>query len=396
MYVTVRPFTDIIVGVMEGAGGLIIEPYKGMRKKGLKGFGQGLLVGILGVPAKPIVGLADAFTHASMAFRDVASGINLMERRMDSVKRRRLPYCFGLDLRLNPFLHANCRSVQLLKSLGSVEEVGDCVVWSESLKLEAGRELYICCTTKRIMCFEVLKDDHGSSFTSNLAWSVPFPGKEEGAFDSPIRQARKLMMARKTVALRLVNAGHNGVALYILEGPDDKINGMNNEGGAGFARNSAMGMNQPHQQVSRGSARSEATSAKGADVTRHYYSFSNSSTQFSQFGKDEDTVNIFQKMGLGEDRGNNEEKGLGASSFVRTGTGGGAKDKDKDIKVSVVKAEFQHRQALLRIANVAHCLMEAWEEVDEDEMGSGGIGAWKFGEWVFEKGRGAGRLKNHR
>lgn len=99
LYVTVRPFTDIIVGVMEGAGGLIIEPYKGLRKKGLKGFGQGLLVGILGVPAKPIVGLADAFTHASMAFRDVASGINLMEKRMDSVKRRRLPYCFGLDLR---------------------------------------------------------------------------------------------------------------------------------------------------------------------------------------------------------------------------------------------------------------------------------------------------------
>ena len=248
-----------------------------------------------------------------------------------------------LRRRLNPFLHANCRSVQLLKILGDLEEQGDCVVWSESLKLEAGRELYICCTTKRIVCFEVLKDDHGSSFTSNLAWSVSFPPRED-LVGSPIRAARQLLQVKRTVALKLVNAGHNGVALYILDGPDDKINDKGR-----VDRASTMGFNQPHQQ-------------------------------FSQFGKDEDTVNIFQKMGLGpvDDRGKDEEKGgLGASSFLRSGAGGSRRGEDKDIKVCVVKAEFQHRQALLRIANVAHCLMECWEEVDEDEMGVGGDGAWR-------------------
>jgi hypothetical protein len=89
--IVVRPFRDIIGGVVGGVTGVLTEPYKGYKKKGGKGFVMGVASGLIGIPAKPIVGLADAFSHGTEFFRDVATGINLMEKRLEAVKRRRLP-----------------------------------------------------------------------------------------------------------------------------------------------------------------------------------------------------------------------------------------------------------------------------------------------------------------
>ena len=43
-------------GLFRGLTGIVYEPYKGARKKGVKGFGVGIGKGLVGVVAKPVGG----------------------------------------------------------------------------------------------------------------------------------------------------------------------------------------------------------------------------------------------------------------------------------------------------------------------------------------------------
>ena len=43
-------------GLFRGLTGIVYEPYKGARKKGLKGFGVGMGKGLVGIVAKPVGG----------------------------------------------------------------------------------------------------------------------------------------------------------------------------------------------------------------------------------------------------------------------------------------------------------------------------------------------------
>ena len=253
----------------------------------------------------------------------------------------RLPYSFGLDNRLTPFLYFNARCVQLLKELKEIDdrdaEFRHCVVWSECLKLEAGKELFICCTTKKIVCIEVHKEDQGSSLEKRLVWSLPFPKTSTSDTADPVRSLRRVNEGRRALTLKLVNGGHSGVALYVWEEP-----------------------------------------ALGANMSLQREAYRAMESLGDEFGNDEDNMDghLFHKLGAAK---NNQEDGsgqLGASTFMH-------KERKEDIKVCVVKAEFQHRRALMRIANAAFCLMEEFGEVNREDSGGDPEGVDKFGDWEF-------------
>jgi len=358
IFVAIRPMVDIVVGVGEGIKGVVVEPIKGFQKKGAKGLVLGIFVGILGIPAKPIVGLADAFTHASMAFRDVATGINLLEKRLEKVKRRRLPYVFGVDGRLLPYIYTDARCIALIKKEIAAENTNakrekECVVWSESLKMGGGTELYVMATTERVMCIEVNKGAHGE-LSSEVKWSCLLP---KLASENPLYLTQRGIGIGRRIMVKIENAGHNGVALYIMEGS--------------FA---ALANHQRRKDNGMGVGLGGGGQGWGVEQKLN-----------AVFGKDE--------------QGNKSAK-LGATSWVEN-EGAGEKrswGNDLDVNVFCIQAEFQHRQSLLRLNNVVCCLIEDWDGVDEEESGLGQEesleGVYRFGEWDFIPGGGEGKMKS--
>jgi len=72
------------------------------RSDGCRGFLVGCGYGLVGVVAKPIVGVLDAIAHTSDGFRDLAMVIS-MDKRLDPVRRHRLQHTFANDGRLLPY-----------------------------------------------------------------------------------------------------------------------------------------------------------------------------------------------------------------------------------------------------------------------------------------------------
>jgi len=52
----------IIDGVLEGFGGVVLQPMRGAEKHGAKGFGTGVVRGLTGLVFKPFVGVADGLS----------------------------------------------------------------------------------------------------------------------------------------------------------------------------------------------------------------------------------------------------------------------------------------------------------------------------------------------
>merc|ERR1712151_1408947 len=81
--IIVRPVEDITFGVMGAVIGLFVEPVKCAKKNGTKGFAKGLAIGAVGVVAKPLVGLFDAFAHFTEGIHDIAKSVNVLEKRLE-------------------------------------------------------------------------------------------------------------------------------------------------------------------------------------------------------------------------------------------------------------------------------------------------------------------------
>eukprot|EP00587_Corethron_hystrix_P001486 CAMPEP_0113299012 /NCGR_PEP_ID=MMETSP0010_2-20120614/1217_1 /TAXON_ID=216773 ORGANISM="Corethron hystrix, Strain 308" /NCGR_SAMPLE_ID=MMETSP0010_2 /ASSEMBLY_ACC=CAM_ASM_000155 /LENGTH=1296 /DNA_ID=CAMNT_0000152161 /DNA_START=261 /DNA_END=4151 /DNA_ORIENTATION=+ /assembly_acc=CAM_ASM_000155 len=197
---TLRPFQVIVQGVVSGAVGVIYEPYKGCKKSGLKGASKGVLIGVTGVIVKPMVGLVDAAGHTFHAFSRIAKNINFLETRFVEVKKRRLPYVFGVDGRLLSFDYHYAKCFQLLQLFPSEYDdynntrgKGETLIITEVLQPESSIETYVAVTNIRVCVIEVRRDYNGSINTS-MMWEMPI-----------------------SHALRsgLENKGHNGFTLHV-------------------------------------------------------------------------------------------------------------------------------------------------------------------------------------
>ncbi len=166
-YSVARPVQDILAGILFGASGVIVEPYVGARTKGAPGFAKGIGIGTIGLVTKPLVGICDAFAHASESISDVARSVIFFDKKLKPVTRRRYPYIFGCKNILLSYNPVDAHSVNLLQMHPMDDDVvidkresdpwDEILVISELLLLNPGIATYVIVTTRRIVLFEVYK-----------------------------------------------------------------------------------------------------------------------------------------------------------------------------------------------------------------------------------------------
>lgn len=88
-----RPIKDVENGIYGGLIGLIKVPYNGAKRNGVYGFVSGIPMGLLGVVAKPVVGVLDAVSHVTESMGDAVSV--LAKESQAPLRRRRLSNLFG-------------------------------------------------------------------------------------------------------------------------------------------------------------------------------------------------------------------------------------------------------------------------------------------------------------
>lgn len=88
-----RPIKDIENGIYGGLIGLIKVPYNGAKRNGVYGFAAGVPMGLLGVVAKPVVGVLDAVSHVTESMGDAVN--TLVKETQAPLRRRRLSNLFG-------------------------------------------------------------------------------------------------------------------------------------------------------------------------------------------------------------------------------------------------------------------------------------------------------------
>jgi len=172
----VQPLIDVGSGFVRGITGIVQDPYRGAKRDGAKGFVLGCLKGVVGVGVKPIVGIIDAYAHATENLQKFATHLN-SDRRL-AVRRLRFAPMFGLDSRLLPYdfatalSHATLREHPLEKRRSRLHfhvDVPEVVVWAEVLGgPEAGKLLFV--TPHRVICAKVRRD-HGLVQTE-LEWAA--------------------------------------------------------------------------------------------------------------------------------------------------------------------------------------------------------------------------------
>jgi hypothetical protein len=81
------------LGIANGLTGLVVDPYKGAKKDGAKGFFLGMGKGILGVVTKPAVGALDFTTKTLQEIHDGGKKVaGMIVDEMDSNKPKSPTY----------------------------------------------------------------------------------------------------------------------------------------------------------------------------------------------------------------------------------------------------------------------------------------------------------------
>jgi len=320
-----RPVQDIVAGVLFGAKGLFIEPYKGL--KGNIGLGKGIGIGVVGLVAKPLVGIFDAFAHVFESVESVARSANILETKFNSVKKVHFRYIFGANdilipykpvdacsanlLRLHPFENGKSANFNIgITSDGSSKEI---LVLSEMLQFKAGEAVYAIVTTKRIVSFRVRTD---GSAPPALEWQVD--------------------LKRDTIIkVSILTGGHNGVFLCIKHS-NQKLNSKQD---VDVMEQESQTMHESHPPPNMISEDMnsigliEPNECSSQDSDKLYHSKSVSSPP-----------SLAPKASYQQDH----------DSF--------------DVKK--IEGEFQHRSELTRIHNAICCLTGQFESV-ESEKGIG-------------------------
>lgn len=128
--------------------------------EGAAGFAKGVGIGTVGLVAKPLVGVFDAFAHATDSIQDVARSANFLDKRLKPVKRRRLAYIFGPQKILMPYNTIHVKSFNFLRRfpLSTTKRTGrrnELLITAELLQTQDGKEEYIIVTSERVISIGV-------------------------------------------------------------------------------------------------------------------------------------------------------------------------------------------------------------------------------------------------
>lgn len=171
-----QPFIDVGNGFVRGITGIVQDPYRGAQRDGAKGFVTGLLRGVIGLAVKPVVGIIDAYAHATEHLQKITT--HIVSDRRAPVRRLRFGPAFGLDSRLLPYdfamalSHATVFEHPLEKRRSRLNvslDIPEVVVWSEILGgPQSGKLLFV--TLHRAVCAKI-RTDHGLLQTE-LEWAA--------------------------------------------------------------------------------------------------------------------------------------------------------------------------------------------------------------------------------
>jgi hypothetical protein len=112
-----RPFRDIENGLYGGIIGLVKVPYNSAKRDGAYGLVTGIPMGIVGLAAKPIVGVLDAVSHTTESMGDAVKV--LTKETQVPLRRRRLSNIFGVDGRVMAYSRTNALGTYILEVVES-------------------------------------------------------------------------------------------------------------------------------------------------------------------------------------------------------------------------------------------------------------------------------------
>ena len=331
-----RPAYDILFGVASAATGLLTEPYRGAKSGGAIGFTKGTAIGVIGVIAKPIVGLSDAFSHVMEGFHDIAKSANLLEGKFKPSERYRLPYCFSTSQMLLPFSQVGSRSAQLLlahpvdKKTTAGEEV---ILVSEALHMGSGVEHYVVVTTLRVALFKLKVVDGQGFITVNLVWQVRFG-----------------IGAR--ISASLGNRGHNGSILYVSRHSQKRANIDEVELSA-----------SSHHNTTPADSRMKSETGQG-----NYFFAEGEGRHFNP-----ETPKSFYPLG-----------GTAAAFRLRTAWPFTAAEGEDQVTRFAIEGSFLQRSQLCRIHNAICCLSGDFDTILHEGKYEG-EGVTSFGPLLFQR-----------
>ena len=362
-----RPLYDIIRGLALGATGIVVNPYMGAKRRGCAGFAKGVAAGTVGIVAKPLVGVLDAFSHASGSVYDVAKSVNVLEKRYLPPKKLRLSYSFGPKGVLMPYDQVAARCVHFLAThpmkvsydrVDKIRALGNEIhVASEVLPMEPGVESYVVASSHRIVLFQ-LKKESGGDIGTNLRWQVD-------------------LTRATSVSCKLQNQGHNGLALIISTTvPKKKVR---------IARGNQA---QTSPERKRKAPTVGDTSAADETLRASQLSLHDSTSQVSApLGRDDDEVHIGELLGTDVSDGpvvDNKREFEPKNNFHSS-----AKGKDGEVvEWYTIMAEYQQGRQLTRIHNAICCIIGDFGSVMSYRSGNGEgrtEGRTSFGELYFGK-----------
>lgn len=227
-----RPVADIFLGITGGVSGLVVLPVKGYQEQGSIGVIQGIAVGGIGLIAKPLVGILDAFTHFTSSIHDIAKSVNVLDKRHQPAIRLRMPYIFGVQSILVPYDPVMACANYLLKNFPVAKPQftpEESIIHTEVLPSNDVKT-YAIVTTIRILLLKVKKEAIGT-LSASRCWQVSFsPGS--------------------SVSSQIMDHGHTGVAMTLLQrqqGPGNNPAGIESLEAA--ALQVGVSMHAPASQV---------------------------------------------------------------------------------------------------------------------------------------------------
>lgn len=374
--IMLRPVVDIILGVTTGATGFITAPYKGAKMGGRRGFLHGVAIGTIGLVAKPVVGVFDAFTHASQTIHDVAKSVNIMERRYQPAVKLRLPYVFGPMNILTPFDAVSSLSQYLLsiyppmtKLKRRVHKGKEVHVHTEVLSMEPGVETYVIVTTIRAILIK-LRRDNIKTLSPLFGWEVDLSSSAK-------------------VSSSLSDHGHNGVALTITKRAPKKAKKTKNN------RQRELSKHE-NAKMCENTTISNAISGLNASCTASVESSALSCDDDVDDDELGETGGVDRKLPQSTPE---DQVKLKSSQVDSLSEGNGATEyhyketteQGELLEWFTVLAEYQHREQLSRLHNAISCIVGDYDAIllDRQQLGpcsSHVKGTTSFGVFNFESG----------
>jgi regulator of replication initiation timing len=367
-----QPFADVALGVTMGATGFFTAPYNGAKKGGTRGFAQGVAVGTIGVVAKPVIGVFDAFTHVSQTVHDLAKSVNVLEPRYEPALKLRLPYVFGPMNILCPFDAVSARSVVLLsifpprtKLKRRVHMGKEIHVHSEVLKMEPRVETYVIATTIRVVLIKVRQDNNNNASAPSFGWEVDLSG--------PSR-----------VSSAVSDHGHNGVALTITIRAPSRKSSIKSTRRSSLMREKHISTKRINASfaVNASSLLSVASSelSEGEEIFEPDESYENLQSSRDWLAEESKKQVLLAKV----------DDVDGTYDHVETTEHG------EVLEWYTVLAEYQFRKQLTRLSNAVSCIVGDYDAIIPDRLAGGGSSERSehnvsFGIFNFEKGLQDGR-----